>query len=351
MKIFADKLSDHLKGKLKPIFFVSGDEPLQMREACDQIRAAVRKMGAEEREVYQVDNSFNWGVLHDASASMSLFASHKLIELHLPSGKPGQEGSQALQAYAKQISDDKGHSDNTLLIISGKLESSAANSKWFKALDAVGIYLPIWPIDASRLNGWISHRLRQAGFHATPEAISLLASRVEGNLLACDQEIQKLRLIYPEQNQLDENAILNAVQDSARFDVFALTDAMLLGDAVRTSKILTGLKGEGIEPPIILWGITRELRQLITLKHRVDQGQSFERLCKDLRIWDKRKPIYQRAMQQHSLRELQQLILQAEQVDRRIKGLDSKALKNSVWPLLSQLCLSFSGLEPIKKTR
>jgi DNA polymerase-3 subunit delta len=339
MKVFADKLSDHLKSGLKAIYFIAGDEPLQMREACDQVRAAVRSAGAEEREVHHVDASFQWSTLHDTSASMSLFASHKLIELHLPTGKPGKEGSLALQAYAKTVSDNKGQSDNTLLIISGKLEGSASNSKWFKTLDAVGIYVPVWPVDAQRLPGWISQRLRKAGFQASPGAVSILAQRVEGNLLACDQEIQKLRLIYPDQKQLDEDAILGAVHDSSRFDVFTLTDALLQANPVRTSRILTGLKGEGVEPPILLWGITRELRQLITLKHRTDQGQSFDRICRELRIWDKRKPLYQRAMQTHSGKQLHQLLLQAEQVDRKIKGLD----KGSSWPLLNQLCLAFSG--------
>ena len=340
MKIFADKLNDQLTKGLKPIYLIAGDEPLQMREACDAVRAAARKAGAEEREVHHVDSSFSWSALMEANASMSLFASHKLIELHLPNGKPGQEGSQALQAYAKEISDNRGRSDNTLLIISGKLESSATNSKWFKALDGVGIFVPVWPLDQQRLPGWITHRLRTAGFHPTPEAVALLAQRVEGNLLACDQEIEKLRLAYPDQQQLDDQAILAAVHDSSRYDVFNLTDALLNADPVRTSKILAGLKGEGLEPPIILWGITRELRQLINLKHRVEQGQSFDQICKSLRIWDKRKPVYQRALQAHTSGQLHQLILQAEQVDQRIKGLQ----KGDSWPLLQQLCLHFSGL-------
>lgn len=345
MKVFADKLPDQFKSGMKAIYFIAGDEPLQMREACDQVRAAVRAIGAEEREVHHVDNSFQWSTLHDASASMSLFASHKLIELHMPSGKPGKEGSQALQAYAKSISDNKGQSDNTLLIISGKLEGSSTNSKWFKSLDAVGVYVPVWPVDAQRLPGWITHRLRKAGFQATPEAVSLLAQRVEGNLLACDQEIQKLRLLYPDQSHLDDQAVLNAVHDSSRFDVFTLTDALLQADPVRTSRILTGLKGEGVEAPILLWGIARELRQLITLKHRTDQGQSFDRICRELRIWDKRKPLYQKALRQHSPKQLHQLLQQAEQVDRKIKGLE----KGDSWSLLSQLCLSFSGFQAFKR--
>lgn len=340
MKVFADKLSDQLKSGLKPIYLIAGDEPLQMREASDAVRAAVRQAGAEEREVHHVDNSFSWSTLLEANASMSLFSSHKLIELHIPSGKPGQEGSQALQAYAQEISDNRGQSDNTLMIISGKLEGSSTNSKWFKALDAVGVFVPVWPLDQQRLPGWITHRLRTAGFQPTPEAVSLLAQRVEGNLLACDQEIQKLRLAYPDQSQLDDQAILAAVHDSSRYDVFNLTDALLAGDPVRTSRILTGLQGEGLEPPIILWGITRELRQLINLKHRVDQGQSFDRICRDLRIWDKRKPVYQKAIKAHSGRQLHQLILMAQQVDQRIKGIE----KGKSWPILNQLCLKFSGL-------
>jgi DNA polymerase-3 subunit delta len=340
MKIFTDKLSEQLKSGLKPIYLISGDEPLQMREACDLVRTSVRKAGAEEREVHHVDNNFAWSTLIEANASMSLFSSHKLIELHIPSGKPGQEGSQALQAYAKEISDNRGQSDNTLLIISGKLEGSSTNSKWFKALDAVGVFVPVWPLDSQRLPSWITHRLRAAGFQATPEAVALLAQRVEGNLLACDQEIQKLRLAYPDQNTLDDQAIMAAVQDSSRYDVFNLTDAVLNADPVRTSRIITGLQGEGLEPPIILWGITRELRQLINLKHRTEQGQSFDHICRELRIWDKRKPLYKKALSVHSSKQLHQLILMAEQVDQRIKGMQ----KGKSWPLLSQLCLKFSGL-------
>lgn len=236
MKLNFNQLGSHLDKTLQPVYFISGDEPFQVDESVRLIREAAKSQGYTEREVYHVDRSFDWSELTNSVNSMSLFAERKVIELRIPTGKPGDKGSKALVAYTSQIPED-----NLLLIVSGKLDSNQTKSKWFKALDVAGAMLAVWPLEIQQLPGWLKQRMQIRGLQPTEDALTILAEQVEGNLLAADQELEKLRMLYGEGAITAEN-VIEAVSDSARFDAFALVDVALQGDPVRVSRILHGLK-------------------------------------------------------------------------------------------------------------
>ncbi|RMN31989.1 DNA polymerase III, delta subunit, partial [Pseudomonas cannabina] len=268
MKLAPAQLGKHLQGTLAPVYVISGDDPLLCQEAADAIRAAARQQGFDERQVFSADASFDWGTLLQAGASMSLFAERRLLELRLPSGKPGDKGAAALMEYCARPAED------TLLLISlPKLDGSAQKTKWGKALveGAQTQFVQIWPVDIGQLPQWIRQRLSQAGLAATQDAVELIAARVEGNLLAAAQEIEKLKLMA-EEGQITVETVQAAVADSARFDVFGLTDAVLNGEAAHALRMLEGLRGEGVETPVILWALTRELRALANMSQQFSQG-------------------------------------------------------------------------------
>ncbi len=337
MKIFPDKLPEALARKLPPVVIVAGEEPLQHIEACDAVREAARQAGIEEREILHVEANFAWGRLHEASASLSLFASRKLIELRLAGNNLGQEGSKALKAYADGL---KG-SDNVLLLSMGKLDFRQQKSAWFQALDKAGLFVPVWPVDVSRLGFWLRDRAGRHGLNLDLDAARLLGERTEGNLLAADQELQKLALLLPQGARVSPREVAGGVEDSARFDVFTLVDACLKGERSRVARIMAGLQGEGVEPPIVLWALTRELRTLLSLHQHLDQGQSFEHACKAQKpsIFEKRRPAYQQALQRLPVRRLHKLLLFAQRLDLAIKGAAGLPVQDG----LHDLALTLAG--------
>ncbi|MBZ9556475.1 MULTISPECIES: DNA polymerase III subunit delta [Modicisalibacter] len=337
MKVFPDKLPEALGKSLPPVVIVAGDEPLLHRDACDEVRRVARERGVEEREVLHVENGFQWGRLTESAASLSLFATSKLIELRLGDQAPGQEGGKALEAYAAQA----GGSDDVLLITAGRLDRRQQQSKWFKALDKLGLFVPVWPVDHARLGFWMRDRAGRHGLQLDMDAARLLGERTEGNLLAADQELQKLALLHPPGARLGVEAIAGGVEDNARFDVFTLTDACLRGERERAVRIVRGLRGEGIEAPVVLWALTREMRTLLSLRQHLDQGQSLEHACKAQRpmIPEKRRPNYQQALQRLPHRRLHKLLLFAQRIDQAIKG----GLPLPVWDGLNDLALTLAG--------
>lgn len=337
MKVFPDKLPDAIAKKLPPVVIVAGDEPLIHMEACDNVRAAARRQGVEEREILHVENGFQWGRLTESAASLSLFATSKLIELRLGEQSPGQEGGKVLEAYAAQARE----SDDILLISAARLDRKQQQSKWFKALDKLGLFVPVWPVDHQRLGFWMRDRAARHGLQLDMDAARLLGERTEGNLLAADQELQKLALIMPPGARLTAEAIASGVEDSARYDVFTLTDACLRGERERAVRIVQGLRGEGIEAPVILWALTRELRTLLSLRQHLDQGQSLEHACKAQRpmIHDKRRANYQQALNRLPHRRLHKLLLFSQRVDLAIKG----GVDLPVWDALNDLALTLAG--------
>ena len=337
MKLAPAQLNKHLQGTLAPVYIVSGDDPLLCQEAADAIRAAARQQGFDERQVFSADASFDWGTLLQAGASLSLFAQRRLLELRLPSGKPGDKGAAALIEYCSRPAED------TLLLISlPKLDGSAQKTKWGKALveGSQCQFIQIWPIDAQQLPQWINQRLAQAGLSAQRDAVDLIAARVEGNLLAAAQEIEKLKLLA-EGNQITVETVQSAVADSARFDVFGLVDAILKGDATHALRMLEGLRGEGVEPPVILWALARELRLLAGIALQFSQGIPLDKAFSQARppVWDKRRPLVSKALQRLSAQRWAQLLQDAQRIDAQIKG----QAPGSPWTGLSRLALLMAG--------
>lgn len=333
MRLRPDQLDGHLRQRLNPVYLLSGDEPLQIQEAADAIRAAARAQGFSERQVLHVESSFDWGLLAAEANALSLFAERKIIDLRIPSAKPGDKGSKALVEYTARPPED-----NLLLITAGKLEREQQNSKWFKAIDGCGVVVQVWPLDHKALPGWIEQRLAARGLSATPEAVALLAERVEGNMLAAAQEVEKLAMLYGE-GKLDVEAVRGAVADSSRYDVFELADAALAGDAARCARILEGLRGEGDEPVLILWALVREIRTLALISAAQANGTPLDALFSEHRIWDKRKPLFRAALGRHPARRWQQLLRRAARTDRVCKGME----QGSPWDELLQLSLLMAG--------
>jgi DNA polymerase-3 subunit delta len=332
MRVRPEQLASQLQKSLAPVYLISGDEALLVQEACDAVRARAREAGCHEREVLQVDNRFNWDHLLASSAEMSLFADSKLIELQIPSGKPGMEGSKALVEYLEQ-----GPTENILLIVAGKIDKQSTNSKWFKALDKAGIVVQVWPVDARELPRWMQQRLSQAGLQIEPEALQLLCDRVEGNLLAAVQEIEKLKLLNSS-GTISAADVGDSVADNARYNLFALIDSALLGDATGAMKMLHGLRAEGVEPAVILWGLSREIRLLYQCQTEIGRGQAQQRVLQSQRVWDKRKPIVGAGLARHSLVDLAELLHRANLADQSIKGLAD----GDPWQHLSQLTLDLA---------
>lgn len=328
MKVRPDQLQSHLKNELAAIYFISGDEPLQVMESADRIRAAARQRDYTEREVMDVDAQFDWNLLLDAANSMSLFAEKRILELRLPSGKPGKVGSQVLQEYAQRPADDA-----VLIISSGKLEGSAKNSKWFKTLDQQGVVIQCWPVNLDQLPGWIDQRLQSRGIHADRDAVKLLADRVEGNMLAAAQEVDKLFLLYGAA-RLDFQQVASAVADSSRYNIYDLVDSALQGDVVRSAKIIGGLKSEGVEPILLLWALSREIRQLVQIS---EARVSADAAMSQLRIWDSRKPLLRRALSRHKANRWKLFLKRCARIDRVVKGVEDGRAWDELLMLSTQI--------------
>lgn len=332
-----EQLDANLRKGLTPIYWVSGDEPLLVQEACDTIRQAAQGAGFSERELYHADASFDWNQLLSAANSLSLFSEQRLLEVRLPSGKPGDRGSKALLAYTEAPAPD-----SILLLVTGRVDRSALNTKWAKALEKVGTHVQVWPLSPANLPRWIGQRLQAAGIRAESDAIDLLASRVEGNLLAAAQEIEKLKLLAPTEG-VGVELMASVVADSARYNVFALTDRALRGDARGAVKTLQGLRGEGTEPLALLWALTREIRALVQIGQAMAQGASFERAAQPLRLREQQKPLIQSALRRLSPPQCQHLLRKANGIDKAIKGMRNA----SPWDELLDLTLNLAGVRSL----
>jgi len=333
MWLSIDQLPAALKKQLAPVYFLSGDEPLQLGEAADAIRLAARKSGYDNREVLTVDAHFDWNSLLQSADSLSLFAEKKIIDLRLPSGKPGAEGSKAFTAYCQRLPED-----TLLLISSAKLEKSAKNSKWATTLEKTGVAIQVWPLEGKNLIQWLQQRLQKKGLSADQSSIQLIASRVEGNLLAAAQEVEKLYVLYGS-GQLTHEQIETAVADSSRYDVFNLVDAALSGRLDRAGKILTALNHEGIAAPVVLWALARETRNLIHIQQQLADGQARNGVFMRHQVWDKRQKLVSFALNKLKRQDLMQALLLAAKTDRQIKGEET----GNSWDSLLQIATILSG--------
>jgi len=333
MKITAAQLHKNIQTMpLPPVIWISSDEPLLALEACDVIRAAARNAGITERNVIDVDAKFDGSDLNAANQTKSLFGERECIELRMQA-KFNDKGRKALLEYIATA-----NPDNLLLIVSDRLEAGQTKAKWFNQVVDAGWWLPIWPIEHNQLAGWVSQRMNAAGLQPDQEAISLLVERIDGNLLAAKQEIDKLALLT-EDGVITADIILSSVSDSSRYTVFDLSAAFLSGDLARSLKIMNGLQAEGIEPPIVLWLITRELRLVIELCEAQIQGQPINAAFKRLRIFDKRQSDYNQAIRRASVSHYQQCLVACANIDAMIKG----QVKGDPWVLISEMMVAISA--------
>lgn len=325
MQVRPDQLSSVLKNKINAVYFVSGDEPLQIMEAADLIRRVCRQQDYLEREIIDVDANFDWQVLHDEAASMSLFSSRRILDLRLPSAKPGRDGSKALKEFAENPPDD-----TVLLITAGKLDKNAKKSAWYKSLDAAGVIVHCWPVQPDKLPGWVKNRFLMKGLQADTQAVDFVCQHVEGNLLAADQEIDKLLLILGP-GKVSYEAIKESITQNSRFNMFELVDSTLQGDKNRVIKIIGGLKAEGVEPIIVSWALTKDVRLMC---YAVNERSNAEFTLVRSGVWQSRIPLFKACMSRHTKRSLYGLLQSCAELDRMTKGVE----KGNEWDAILRIC-------------
>ncbi|MCP5142567.1 MAG: DNA polymerase III subunit delta [Gammaproteobacteria bacterium] len=326
-----------LRGELRPIYLISGDEPLQLMEAEDAVRRAAREWGAIDREILEVDRSFDWHQLDQAASNLSLFAERRLLELRIPTGKPGKEGGEALTRYAERPAED-----TVLLVTAGRLDQASLKTRWYQAVTQIGASLRVWPVEAPQLPRWISERLASKGLQPRPGVSELLAERVEGNLLAAAQEIDKL-LILNGPGMLDLDSVLASVSDQSRFDVFGLVDAALAGDVIRSTHMLASVRAEGIAQPVVLWALVGAIRTLAQMAFQIAAGDSVDDQLRKQRVWEKRKAAHRAALRRFPAAAWHELVKRAARVDRVVKG----ARAGDAWEELLHLTLALCGQRPL----
>ncbi|EDY86054.1 DNA polymerase III, delta subunit [gamma proteobacterium HTCC5015] len=332
-KIGAQNIQQHLARGLQPVYLVAGDEPLQSMETVDAIRAAARQAGHSLREVFEVDRQFDWSRLLESGNSMSLFAEQRILEVRLPSGAPGKEGGKAIVEYCQRPADDA-----ILLIQSGKIDKRSKNSAWFKALMQF-VVVEVWPIKPAEIVRWIGERMASRGLQADRDAVRLVAQRVEGNMLAAAQEIEKLLLLLGP-GAVTAEQVREAVANSARYNPFDLIDSALMGEkaAPRCVRMLQGLKGEGVQPPQVLAPLVNELRNLHAMALQVEAGRPPAAVMG--KVWNQRKNLVGSALGRLSSSLLSDLLRHAAHIDRINKG---AAHGYDAWLELQTLFLTLAG--------
>ena len=359
MQVRADKLASHLKQSqqsgLRPLYTVWGDEPLLAQEAADAIRAAARAAGCTERQVHSVAGAhFDWSGLLGASQAMSLFSDRQLIEIRIPSGKPGKDGSEALQRYCQTLGDDV-----VTLIQLPRLDRTQQGSAWFSALDAAGVTVRVDPIDRQALPQWIAQRLsaqgqRVQGGQAGERTLAFFADRVEGNLLAAHQEVQKLGLLYAP-GELTFDQIEAAVLNVARYDVFKLGEAVLAGQVARALRMLDGLQAEGEAAVLVHWTLAEDIRALKRVKDAARKGKPLPMALREARVWGAKERLFERAVPLLTDTAIAQLLEAAQVCDGLVKGLKHADWPQDPWDGLQRLVLmllqQLTAVAPAGRTR
>jgi DNA polymerase-3 subunit delta len=314
MQLRPEQLEAALARSLAGIYTVHGDEPLLALEAADAVRAAARRQGFADREVFEPGRSFDWSELEHSLASLSLFGGRKIVELRLATGKPGAHGGEAIERYCERPSPD------ILLLASlPRLERASQSSAWFGALARAGVLVDIWPLERSRLPAWIAERLGRQRQRANREALEFLADRVEGNLLAAHQEVQKLALLAPE-GELDLEVVREAVANVARYDAYAASEAMLAGDNARYIRIIDGLRSEGEAATLVLWTLSEELFALGRIQAGASGGRAIDDLLRENRVWGPRQRPMKAAAARVKPAAVQRALAHAAGIDRAVKG-------------------------------
>lgn len=330
MNVRPDQLQSIIAKKIYPVYMVSGDEPLQQMESLDLIRSFLREQDYSEREVLDVDAQFDWMRLMQEAASMSLFASRRIVELRLPSAKPGRQGSQALKDYLQRPPDD-----TVLIINSGKVDSNAKKSAWYKAVEQNGLVVQCWPVAVENLSRWLKQRFRLRDMDADNEVLAYVSQHVEGNLLAADQEIEKLYLLSGP-GKITYADVVETVASQSRYSVFELVDVLLSGNTGRVIKIIAGLKAEGVVPVIVNWALARDIR---LLSHAARNVSSVDFILKRQGVWQSRIDLFKSCLSRHSQKTFQSMLKRCAYVDAVSKGM----INANVWDEIEVICVSLAG--------
>ena len=332
MRLAANQLHQHLQNNLAPLYVLVGDEPLAQSECLDAIRAAARKAGADERTSLIVERNFNWQQIQQFGQAMSLFSSLRVLEIHIPSGKPGVDGGKALTELANHLIPD-----TTVIIVLPSLEREAKNSAWFGALQNASSLIELNEISPTQLPNWLSARLAAQNQSTDTTSLAFIAHQVEGNLLAAHQEIQKLGLLYPA-GEISADAVREAVLNVSRFDAFQLGEAVLAGDAERTTRILQGLQDEGENAVAVMNPLMWVLRPLVRIKQAEARGENLTNAMTNARIYGERQNLVKRALGRLSLRQLEAALQKLCDIDKTAKGV----MQGDAWLELSRLCFGLA---------
>jgi DNA polymerase III subunit delta len=332
MLLKPEQLAQHCQQPLKSLYVLCGGEPLSTSECLDQIRAAARLQGADERNSYQVDHLFKWAQISQNTQSFSLFSAKKLLEIHIASGKPGVEGAKALTALVNQPSEDC-----FIVITLPALTYETKNSAWVVTLQENAVWISLNEISPTQLPAWIATRLSRQSQTADAESLSFIANQVEGNLLAAHQEIQKLGLLHPA-GVLSTQQIRDAVLNVSRFDAVQLGEAVLAGDVLRTARILQGLQDEGEQAIAVMNPLIWLFRPLLAVKLGVSRGDNMQNALKNARVFGDKQSLFQRALPRLSLRQLQAALNKLTEIDKTAKGM----LQGDAWLEISRLCIGLA---------
>ncbi|MFG0610247.1 DNA polymerase III subunit delta [Delftia sp. WSY_14] len=344
MQLALNQLGGHLAKGLRPLYVLHGDEPLQQQEAADAIRAAARAAGYTERSSYTVAGAhFDWSAVLAAGGSLSLFADRQIIEIRIPSGKPGKDGGAALQQIAEAA---RGNDSTLTLVMLPRLDKATRTGAWFSALEAQGMTLQIDPIERGQLPAWIAQRLAAQGQRVAPgeegqRTLQFFADRVEGNLLAAHQEIQKLALLHPA-GELSQAQVEQAVLNVARYDVFKLSEAVLSGQLARVSRMLDGLQAEGTAEVLVHWTLAEDIRSICRVKDAMAAGQPLPMALRAQRVWGVKERLFERLLPRITDAQAARLLQSAHAVDGIVKGLAFEGWPRDGWQALRRLAMDLA---------
>ena len=335
MKAYLNQLPSLVSQKKARLFILSGDEPLMIQEASQLLRNILSNEGFSGRELFVIDGPFDWDSILFENNSFSLFAERKLIEIRVSSKTPGDKGTKALQELFKNSDED-----TAVIVTFPKLESRVLKTKWFKDIESLSTLVQIWPVSEKDLPKWIADRIKRAGLNATTEAIAELSKRIEGNLLAASQEIERLKLTV-ENREITSDDIKESVSDNSRFDIFRLVDTVMKGEVSRSFRILEALRAEGVEPLFICNMLSRELKILESIKFDTSHGKNLSKAIRDAGVWETRRNLVSNAVDRLELNSIGKMLLITGDIDRVVKGEQI----GDPWTLIQDIVLAFSGVK------
>lgn len=333
-----EDLKKHLAQTLAPFYLIHGDEPLFIQEAGDEIRAAAMRAGCTEREIFVVEQGFKWDNFRVASGNLGLFGERRFMDVRIPTGKPGTEGAKVLERYAQTLDDQQ-----IAMVTLPRADRTMQATAWFKALSAAAVVVPIQPLAREALPRWFEARLGKHGLRATPDVLAMLALHYENNLLAAQQEIEKLALLFPN-GELDVAQVESAIADVARYDVYELSEAWLAGDAPRVTRLMRSLQQEGEAPTLLVWQFSEDVHALCAVRAKTLQGIPAAQAVREARVWGKRQAAMEKAARRVPNADLPKLLNTLAKLDASAKGLIVDNTYRDIWQSLTSSALLLCGV-------